>query len=349
MDYDRAWSHLNAHLRTMTDSAGGLSEAFAELEAHQRDIGFIKDDLKSVERFVFRNPDDPAVTFRVQYNPKRALRFGGHGVQTPPDDVENVNDGCFLCRENIRWQQQNAQVGFEINVTGDAYNAWMNPFPLLSNHVVIAAAKHIGQAWDMAGDGSEVVTLTRLLGDLCDIAERLPGHVGFYNGVDAGASIPSHLHFQFFKRPAKHPVFPLEQHHFTQPRPDGVPQFATDYPVPVALWRGDVAGVVEDATRWVGDWARRNRHRIEHLSCNFIAAGQLLDGGVTLYFIPRERGQARWSDPAGSVGSLVGGLEVLGEFVFSSERERAMLDSGEIDFAFLNAALAGVATPFFED
>ncbi len=349
MDYDRTWSHLNAHLRAMADGDGGLSTAFAELELHQRDSGFIKDDLKSVEHFVFPSPDDAAVTFRVQYNPKRALRFGGHGVQTPPDDAEKVNDGCFLCRENIRWQQQNAQIGFEINVTGDGYNAWMNPFPLLSNHVVIAAAEHIGQAWDMAGDGGEAITLARLLGDLCDIAERLPGHVGFYNGVDAGASIPSHLHFQFFKRPSKHPIFPLEQHHFTQPRPGGEPQFATDYPVPVALWRGEVADVVEDATRWVTDWAGKNRQRIEHLSSNFIATGQLLDGGVTLYFIPRDRRRARWSDNSGTVGSLVGGLEVLGEFVLSTEQERAMLDDGDIDFRFLEKALSVVAAPFFED
>ena len=108
--------------------------------------------------------------------------------------------------------QQHAQVGFEINMTGDIYHAWMNPFPLLPNHVVIAEENHISQEWDIGGDGQERVTLSRLLGDLCEMAQRMPNHVGFYNGVDAGASIPSHLHFQFFRRPPADPVFPLERH-----------------------------------------------------------------------------------------------------------------------------------------
>ena len=108
MGYDLDWSELNARLRETETGIGGLTAAFAELEIHQRETGFIKDDLSGVERHVFRHPDNPDRFFRVQYNPKRALRFDGSRVGTPPAGVDHVNGGCFLCRENIRWQQRHA-------------------------------------------------------------------------------------------------------------------------------------------------------------------------------------------------------------------------------------------------
>ena len=224
MEYDLAWSEFNARLRETETGIGGLTAALAELEIHQRETGFIKDDLTGVERHVFRHPDDSNRFFRVQYNAKRLLRFNGSGVATPPAGVDHINDGCFLCRENIRWQQQHAQVGFEIRMTGDEYHAWMNPFPLLPNHVVIAADEHVTQEWDMDGTGG--ADLNCLLFDLCDTAKRMPGHVGFYNGVDAGASIPEHLHFQFFRRPDEDPVFPLESWAFEEPSFDDMPAWA---------------------------------------------------------------------------------------------------------------------------
>ena len=345
MEYNRTWSDLNERLRETEAAEGGLDAALAELEVHQRETGFIKDDLANVERHAFRHPDDPLLTFRAQHNPKRALRFDGSGVPTPPADTESINGGCFLCRENIRWQQQHAQVGFEINMTGDNYHAWMNPFPLLPNHVVIAEENHISQEWDIGGDGQERVTLSRLLGDLCETAQRMPNHVGFYNGVDAGASIPGHLHFQFFRRPSAEPVFPLEQRTFRAPAEDGGPETAIDYPLAVALWRGGVGEVVANATFWVKCWAERNKDRLGQLSSNFIAAAQVLQGGVSLYFIPRDRQRSRWNESYG----LVGGLELLGELVFSSDDEKAMLDDGKVDYFYVERALANVHTPFFHD
>ena len=345
MEYYRTWSDLNERLRETEAAEGGLDAVLAELEAHQRETGFIKDDLANVERHVFRHPDDPLLTFRAQHNPKRALRFDGSGVRSPPANAESLNGGCFLCRENIRWQQQHAQVGFEINMTGDLYHAWMNPFPLLPNHVVIAEENHISQEWDIGGGGQERVTLSRLLGDLCEAAQRMPNHVGFYNGVDAGASNPSHLHFQFFRRPPADPVFPLERRTFRVPDEDGGPETAIDYPLAVALWRGGVGEVVANATFWVRRWADRNGGRLDRLSSNFIAAGQGLQGGVSLYFIPRDRQKSRWNESYG----LVGGLELLGELVFFSEEEKAMLDCGEVDYFYVERALASVHMPFFYD
>jgi len=354
MDYNRSWSELNERLRE-AETGGGLTAALAELERHQRENGFIRDDLADLQRYAYPHPEDPARCFRVQYNPKRALRFSGAGLSTPPDDAQNLNNGCFLCRENIRWQQHQMQVGFEVNLTGDVYNALMNPFPLFPNHVVFAAAEHIPQAWDaedrkpgfgLFGHRSPGGRkLPALLRDLCELASRLPGHVAFYNGVDAGASIPGHLHFQVMRRLYTDPLFPLEQQTFHLPREDGGPEMVVDYPVEVALWRGPVARVAPDASAWVKIWAERNHARIDMLSSNFIAAGHAGDGDIALYFIPRLRERARWNGNHG----LVGGLELLGELVLSTDDERSLLDHGLIDYGFVENALRSVRTPMFVD
>ena len=343
MDYARAWMDLNERLSEVVSASGGLDAALTDLESHQRQTGFIKDDLSKVERYAFEHPENPSLTFRVQYNPKRALRFLGSGVRTAPPQTENLNDGCFLCRENIRWQQQNAQVGFEISLTEDVYHAWMNPFPLLPNHVVIAEEDHISQEWDMGGDPDKI-SLSRLLQDLCEMAVRLPNHVGFYNGVDAGASIPSHLHFQFVRRPGADPIFPLEQRDVLPATEDGGPQFITDYPVAVAVWRGNLTDVVSNAIAWVRRCVAGSALHHDVMSSNFIVTSHHLGSDVSLYFIPRDRRKSRWF----GTNSLVGGLELLGEFVFSSEAEKALLDQGEVDFFYLEQALASIHTPFFD-
>jgi hypothetical protein len=339
VDYDLKWSELNARLRETEAGAGGLTAVLTELESHQRETGFIKDDLSGVERRVFLHPDDPDRFFRVQYNPKRALRLSGAGMATPPAGVSHVNGGCFLCRENVRWQQQQAQVGFEIKMTGNEYHAWMNPFPLMPNHVVIAADEHITQEWDMDGAGG--VDLTCLLVDLCDTARRMPLHVGFYNGVDAGASIPGHLHFQFFRRPDEDPVFPLESWEFERPGSNDTPAWAREYPLPVARWQGNFGEVVDKATAWIRLWVGHNRNRIGRLSSNFIAAADGHKGEVSLYFAPRDRVRPR----ANVVADLVGGLEILGELVLSGDEHRKLLDTDAIDYFYVENALASVRPP----
>ena len=77
MDYDLLWCDLNADLRYAESEAGGLGAALAGLETHQRQCGFIQDDLQSVKRLVFQHPKNSALSFRAQLNPKRARRHGG--------------------------------------------------------------------------------------------------------------------------------------------------------------------------------------------------------------------------------------------------------------------------------
>ena len=341
MDYDLVWSDLNAELRYAEAEAGGLSAALAILEDHQRQCGFIQDDLQGVKRLVFQHPDNRALSFRAQLNPKRARRHGGAGVTTPPPGEERLNDGCFLCRENIRWQQSQRQIGFEITTTTDIYNAWMNPFPLLPNHVVVAARQHIPQAFKLFGDEQSSLSLGRILSDLCETAQRLPNHVGFYNGVGAGASIPEHLHFQFFQRVPEEPVFPLEQRSFMSLHGKGAPEIIVDYPISVARWRGELREIVSDAQGWVPKWADAHRADRDLLTCNFIAMGSAENDNVVLYFVPRRRDRQFWNGNKG----IVGGLEVLGELVLASDDECALVENGVVDYGFIEHALAAVCAP----
>lgn len=341
MDYDLIWSNLNAELRFKETETGGLSAALAGLENHQRKCGFIQDDLQEVKRLVFKDPKNGALNFRAQVNPKRARRKGGAGIKTPPPGEERFNDGCFLCRENIRWQQNQRQIGFEITTSNDIYNAWMNPFPLLPNHVVVAARQHIPQAFKLFADDREGLELNRILSDLCETAQRLPNHIGFYNGVGAGASIPEHLHFQFFQRIPEDPLFPLEQRSFESSDGNGTPEMISNYPISVVRWRGKFKNIVSEADVWVRTWADENVIDRNFLTCNFIATGSPNSDEIVLYFVPRRRDRQFWNGDKG----IVGGLEILGELVLASEEECALVENGIVDYGFIEDALSAVCAP----
>lgn len=340
LEFEKAWSDLNDRLREVEQGAG-LPAALQVLESHQRETGFIEHTIEHLERYTLYHPQDPSRFFRAQYNPKRALRHAGAGTRNVP--VPEHEGGCFLCRENIKWQQRGAQLGYGIETGERAYIALMNPFPLLPAHVVMAAAAHCPQDWRFRDPrGLDVV---ELLGDLVQLGDRLPGHVGFYNGVNAGATIPAHLHYQFFKRPDDHSLFPLEVAVGTGGGRKAEPAFAEHYPLDAAVWRGEAEDVVARASDWIGLWAERNGNRLDGLAANFIASRNDEDDGVTLYFVPRDRTRSR----AKGFGNLVGGIEVLGEFVLSNPDDKSRIDDGRINYFTLLAALASVRAPIESD
>ena len=104
LNYDLSWTSLNTKLRSSKNLGGELSAALFELEKHQRESGFIIDDLREIQRLVFNHPTKN-YSFRVQLNPKRARRHEGTGILQTPQTETFLNNGCFLCRKNIEWQQ----------------------------------------------------------------------------------------------------------------------------------------------------------------------------------------------------------------------------------------------------
>ena len=112
-----------------------------------------------MRRYHFVHPEDPTRSFSAQYNPVRALRFEGAG--TPGTGA--IHDGCFLCRDNIQWQQGGVEMGCEIDVDSTPYIAWMNPYPLMPLHCVIASSDHIPQAWCANGTASSSLSIEEIL------------------------------------------------------------------------------------------------------------------------------------------------------------------------------------------
>jgi len=336
LEFEKAWSDLNAELQQLERGAG-LPAALHALEAHQRQSGFIEGSIDQLERYTLYHPDDPTRYFLAQYNPRRALRFAGSGSKEARSP-EHQN-GCFLCRENIQWQQQGTQLGYRIETRKRAYFALMNPFPLLPAHVVMAAATHVPQDWRFRDDDGLDVAM--LLEDLVQLGDRLPGHLGFYNGVNAGATIPGHLHYQFFRRPEDQGPFPLEAAAAKMEERKVAPVIVQHYPLDAAIWKGEAQDIVARASDWIALWAERNRSRLDGLAANFITSRNVEDDDVTLYFVPRDRAKPR----AARFSNLVGGIEVLGEFVLSDPEDKVGLDEGGIDYFTLEAALANVRAP----
>ncbi len=329
--YDQAWTKLNLYLNEIAQ--GDLGKALDALHAQQLDQGFIRDDLSGLQRYRFEHPRNTDRFFTVQYNPTRARRFAGSGRIAPPPGAVSVHDGCFLCFENIQWQQNGVEIGFDIQLSGRNYIAWMNPYPLLPHHAVIASREHVAQSWHHADGTVAGRSLSILIHDLVDLARQLPGWIGFYNGPGAGASIPHHFHYQFLRRPAGYGAFPLEQAAVRKK----VGQSA-GYPVAFAHWHGDTESVRRTAERWIEHWVDAHESRIKNLSANVIAIADN-DALIDVYFVPRDQARSRSEEMSG----LIGGLEVLGELVFSSEDEKTRLDTGIVDYATVERILGSIS------
>jgi hypothetical protein len=193
--YERHRSETAALLSEVRHT-NGLGAALELLTAQQLDVGFVEDDLRSVKRYRVYNPSDRSRSFLIQYNPRRLQRQHGAGRFDPASAAERVNAGCFLCGENIRWQQRGIQVGFEIGLGECRYVCYCNPFPLAAVHLTVSSGEHVPQTWRGHVGGR---ALRDVVHHLLLLAADLPGYVSFFNGVGAGACNTQKLHNKVFK------------------------------------------------------------------------------------------------------------------------------------------------------
>lgn len=338
--YAREWRALNEKWRRMESESGDLRAVFADLHRQQIETGFIRGSAEGIERVTYCHPERDSRCLRIQYNPERATRFRGAGLQAPPHAHASVHDGCFLCRENIEWQQEERQLGYEVEANGRRYVAWMNPFPLLPVHIVMATREHLGQEWSLYPGGQ--LSPRRIIADLVQLVSSAPGYAGIYNGVDAGASIPDHMHYQFFLPPQDHYMFPLEVEaaRVRGEQTDTSHWHLEQYPMDVVHWHGATDEVIERAAEWLPRWAD-HQEDLPDMSANVLAISEESGHAVSLYFVPRHRRLTR----ASWLSGIVGGLEVLGELVLSSPEEKWMIDSGALNYFKLEKLLAAVCTP----
>lgn len=339
-DVEKTWLALNEKLKKIHENEG-LYAAFSALFEHHSHSVFIQDDLAGVVRYRLENPHNPKQFYSGQFNPKRAERFGGFGRREPPVPEARIHDGCFLCMENILWQHEGNQLGMEFLLGEAPYVVLTNPFPLMPMHSVVAARHHMPQACGIRMEkGQQGHSLETILDHILTLAGQLPNSVVFYNGVGAGASIPQHFHFQTFERPRHYGLFPLEQ---VARRQGSYPCWIErDYPLPSRVWHGPKDEIHGDAHTWIAGWVRRNDENVHNLTANLIASlDDTRKDHLFLYFVPRTRQSV---DMGLSSSVNVGGLEVLGEMVFTLPEEKRKLDSGELDYAAINRMLSSVGT-----
>ncbi|MCD7900939.1 MAG: DUF4922 domain-containing protein [Bacteroides sp.] len=111
-------------------------------------------------------------TYKVQFNPARitssTAKIDAASIQQRP---------CFLCDFNRPAEQQ------EIPLLGH-YHLLVNPYPIFPRHLTLPDQQHTPQC------------IESRMGDMLKLARLLDEYVIFYNGSQAGASAPDHLHFQ---------------------------------------------------------------------------------------------------------------------------------------------------------
>jgi hypothetical protein len=95
---------------------------------------------------------------------------------------------CFICAANLPPEEE----GIPFN---DEFTIYCNPFPIVEGHFTVAHREHVPQG------------IANYIGTMLELAAALPGHFIIYNGPEAGASAPDHMHFQAGSRA----LLPIEQ------------------------------------------------------------------------------------------------------------------------------------------
>lgn len=342
--YERAREDLSVRLHCLGDPEGDLVSVIEGLCTHQLHAGIVQDDLQALERFQLTSTVDPARVFYADYNPARARRHQGAGRAEAPPGWARVHGGCYLCPENILWQQRFGQFPARIPLPSGDFLSWANPFPLGHFHVTLAAEAHVPQAWMRAEREESLATLRRRLVDLVHLADRLPRYLVFENGTGGGASLPHHHHFQALRKWPGLVRYPIEETAGRQESTDrvgsaGQPYILRDYPVVALCWHGTAAEIVASLDSALFEWLVKDGGAEDwrHLTTNLIASRETAgDERLRLFLIPRNAHITRATGLAGAVASL----ELAGELVFAQEQERDRIAAGQVSYASVWETLA---------
>lgn len=317
------------------------------LHGQQTSLGFIRDALDQVTRTrLVRDPfNRNSESFLIQYNPVRELRRQGAGRKSPPEGYNSINGGCFLCAQNIEWQQYGLEMGYEFSVNDGRYVVLCNPFPFMPLHVTIASKQHELQTW-LEGDSSQDSSqrLGRIIRDLLMIVGQTPNCIGLYNGVNAGASIPLHRHYHLFSRIKGSEPFAIEK--LAQSKLDRRtnPPFCLDeYPIISVFFHGDIDMIVKQAVEFYEAW-EESCGSSQNISANIIATISLRpqsENKFDVYFVPRNQ---QFSISLGR-SEVVGGLEVMGEIALSKPEENKRIKEGTLSYIDVATMLKSVEAP----
>lgn len=201
----------------------------------------------------------------AQFNPRRIVSTGAQ-----VDAATIKQRPCFLCAENLPPEEQGIAFGAD-------YVVLCNPFPVLKDHLVIAARAHTPQA--IAGNFDAMLDLARELGDQWFV---------LYNGPRCGASAPDHLHLQACARDGV-PLFDDFNHLITggAPAQRWAAMKLDDYRVNLLAMIGHDRGALHEAfNRALDELAALTRAEDEP-PLNLIVTYQ--NGQWTIFILPRSK------------------------------------------------------------
>ncbi len=113
---------------------------------------------------------------RLQFNPSRV-----QSTMAKVDKETILGRKCFFCKEN----RPKEQLAIKYSGATTDYFVQVNPYPIFRKHFVIQSLEHTRQEIDSAR-----------VEDMLSLAKLMQNYVIFYNGPNAGASVPDHFHFQ---------------------------------------------------------------------------------------------------------------------------------------------------------
>lgn len=268
--------------------------------------------------FLLTDPTDPAVEiqsihdpvsgvpFRFRWLPHREVRgdvaeLERRGILDPDRDDASLSCDprdtsgrhCFLCAENIAICHPLEEL-VPMRLDGHDYVAGANFAWISANHYTVMPIQHVDQRYSR-----------HVLDAMVDLHGQTDGDYRIlYNGVDAGATIPWHLHYQITTD-----RLPIE---------DLAVGAETAWPTTVVR-SGDVDGAHAQVDEWLS--ADPEHHRV-----NLLVAGP--PGAPVIHVFPRDARKTHSPEKG-----LIGGFEVCGDLVYSEPGSRAVFEAASAELA----------------
>ena len=169
---------MNWNSRLLPPEGGTLNASVEALIAQQvATWPMLREAVAGLDQVAFKQFTIKGSEVFAQFNPARIV-----STAAKVDAATIRERPCFLCADNLPPEEKG--VAF-----GDRFVVLCNPFPVLANHLVIAAREHTPQA--IAGNFETMLYLAQDLGEDWFV---------LYNGPRCGASAPDHFHFQACSR-----------------------------------------------------------------------------------------------------------------------------------------------------
>jgi Domain of unknown function (DUF4922) len=314
---------VSADPRIASELAGTTEHAIRILVRADAAAGLFTYDHSRAAFYQVRSPDG-RMHFTLQEVENRANRPKEPPRTACPIDLAEIQD-----RGRQHW--------ILCELSGRKVTLLANPYGFWPNHVTVASADHEPQSWRSVDATETRKKMERVVRDVYQLASELPTFVVIYNGQEAGASLPDHLHIQLAEKPPGFGLLAIQeiamQH---QSRPFTPIGFDGGYPICAGRFIGPEEWVIANTVAFLEKWDQILR---DAATANLIAVAE--NGQVAIYVVLRNALFRR----AQGIRGVLGSMEVAGMLILSSDHEFQMVREGRFSFARVWELLAAVRPP----